>query len=363
MKVDSYETKYACPSQAADPKREPIAANMANFVTIEVRTDSGLKGIGYGGFVNESMLKPLKATMDALAQQTVGEDPQAVEAVGTKLLGFGGLGAPAGLVTSAAAAIDTALWDIKGKAAGLPLFRMLGSGSNRVPAYASGYLWRDYDAERLGMTGARLAGEGFRAMKFRMGAEPWDAEELNRMDCLRHAVGEEIDLMVDINQGWDVKRAIRMGREMEGQKLFWLEDPIDHQDFDGLRQIAEDLAISITAGEYLYGIQPISQMLAKGAVDILMVDLLRVGGITSWMKAAHLAEGWNKPVVSHLAPEILAHCVVAAPNGLIVEHMPWAFPLFKEVPAVEDGEIVLSERPGLGLEFDHAAIDKLQPRS
>lgn len=339
-----------------------IAAAMANFVTLEVRTDSGPEGIGYSGFVNETMLKPLKATVDALAEQTIGEDPQAVEAVGSKLLKFGGIGAPAGMVTSAAAAIDTALWDIKAKAAGLPLFRMLGAGSNRVQTYASGYLWREYDAKSLAITGAKLAGDGFRAMKFRMGAEPRDREELNRMDFLRHAVGDEIDLMVDINQGWDVKRAIRMGREMEGQKLYWLEDPIHHQDFDGLRQIVDDLAIPITAGEYLYGIEPISQMLAKGAVDILMVDLLRVGGITSWMKAAHLAEGRSKPVVSHLAPEILAHCVVAAPNGLIVEHMPWAFPLFKEVPSVEDGEIVLSERPGLGLEFDHAAIDKLQPK-
>ena len=363
MKVDSFQTKYACPSRSSQTMRGAIAATLANFVTLEVRTDSGLEGIGYSGFVNEPMLKPLKATLDALAEQTVGEDPQAVEAIGTKLLEFGGHGAPAGLVTSAAAAIDTALWDIKAKAAGLPLFRMLGAGSNRVQAYASGYLWREYDAKSLAMTGSQLASEGFRAMKFRMGAEPRDEEELNRMDFLRHAVGDEIDLMVDINQGWDIKRSIRMGREMEGKKLLWLEDPIHHQDFDGLRQIADDLSISITAGEYLYGIEPISQMLAKGAVDILMVDLLRVGGITAWMKAAHLAEGWSKPVVSHLAPEILAHCVVAAPNGLIVEHMPWAFPLFKEVPPVEDGEIVLSEQPGLGLEFDHAAIDKLQPQS
>lgn len=363
MKIDSFQTKYACPSQAANPLREPIAATVANFVTLELRTDAGLVGIGYSGFVTEPMLKPLKATLDVLAEQTVGEDPQAVEAVGTKLLAIGGFGAPAGLVTSAAAAIDTALWDIKGKAAELPLFRMLGAGSNRVQAYASGYLWREYDANSLAMTGSRLASDGFRAMKFRMGAEPRDPEELNRMDYLRGAVGDEIDLMVDINQGWDVKRAIRMGREMEGQKLYWLEDPIHHQDFDGLRQIVDDLAIPITAGEYLYGIEPLSQMLAKGAVDILMVDLLRVGGITSWMKAAHLAEGWGKPVVSHLAPEILAHCVVAAPNGLIVEHMPWAFPLFKEVPQMDDGELVLSERPGLGLEFDHAAIDKLQPQS
>ena len=361
MKITSFQTRVACPSKAADRVREPIAADLANFVIIELRTDEGLRGFGYAGFVMARMLKPLKETLDALAEQAVGDDPRAVEGISSKLLGFGGNGAPAGLVTSASAAIDTALWDIKGKAANLPLFRLLGGASNRVPTYASGYLWRNYDAVMLATTAESLVDQGFKAMKFRMGAEDDDTAELVRMRAIREAVGDGIDLMVDINQGWDVNRSIRVGRELEACGLYWLEDPIHHQDYTGLEEIAGSLDTPITAGEYHYGIAPFRHMLEQRSVDILMVDLLRVGGVTHWMKAAHLAEAFNKPVVSHLAPEVLAHCVAAVPNGLNAEHMPWALPLFQEAFLMEYGEIVLPERPGLGLELDLKAIEWLQP--
>ena len=342
--------------------REPIAAHIANFVTLELRTACGLKGIGYAGFVVKPMLKPLKATLDVFAEWTVGENPLSVESVSGKLLELGGFGAPAGMVTSAAAAIDVALWDIRAKAAGVPLYRMLGGNSNRVPAYASGRLWRDYDAERLASTGRSLVNKGFRAMKFRMGATADPSEEIRRMRALREAVGDRVKLMVDINQGWDVNQTMQVGRAMDDCKLYWLEDPIHHQDYEGMARLALALDTPIATGEYQYGIAPFRHMLDQRCVDIVMADLLRAGGITHWMKIAHLAEACNKPVVSHLAPEILAHCVAAAPNGLIVEHMPWSLPLFRETFSMEDGEIVLPERPGLGLEFDQAAIERLQPR-
>ena len=361
MKIASYRTRPACPSKEADPVREPIAAALANFVTIEVRADSGLQGIGYSGFVHARMLGPLMATMDALAEQALGADPLAVEAVSRKLLNFGGNGAPAGLVTLAAAAIDTALWDLKGKAFGQPLFRLLGGTSNRVRTYASGYLWRNYDADMLAEAGAGLVERGFQAMKFRMGAHARDREEVRRMRALREAVGEDIDLMVDINQDWDVPRAIRMGAEIDACGLYWLEDPVHHQDYAGMRQISTSIRAPIATGEYHFGIQPIGHMLAQRAVDIVMVDLLRVGGITHWMKAAGMAEGFNKPIVSHLAPEILGHCLAAAPNGLIAEHMPWALPLFANELSLAGGAIVLPERPGLGLEFDEEALERLHP--
>lgn len=361
MKITSYRTQVASPARLADPTAEPIAAGWSNFVTIEVRTDAGVEGIGYAGFVHKAMLKPLHETVSALADTIVGEDPAAVEDVSAKLLDFGGHGAPAGMVTSAAAAIDVALWDIKGKAAGLPVFRLLGGSSNKVRTYASGYLWRNYTGEMLAHTGEELVASGFEAMKFRMGAEKRPEAEVRRMQLLRDAVGPDIDLMVDINQGWGVDQSIRVGRVMEECDLYWLEDPVHHQDYGGLAQIAAALDTPIATGEYHYGLAPFAHMLERGSADIVMVDLLRVGGITHWMKAGHLAEAFNKPVVSHLAPEILAHCVAAAPNGLIVEHMPWALALFNESIEMADGCIVLPETPGLGLTLDQDAIRTLQP--
>ncbi|MYB54669.1 MAG: mandelate racemase/muconate lactonizing enzyme family protein [Acidobacteriia bacterium] len=363
MKITSFQTQVACPSASADPAIEPTAAQMANFVTLELRTDDGLTGIGYCGFVGVEMLKALQATVDALAGWTLGADPYAVEAISSKLLMMGGLGAPAGMVTSAAAAIDVALWDIKGKAAGQPLFRLLGGESNRVPTYASGYLWRNYSGDQLANTAAELIEKGFRAMKFRMGDEPSLENEIDRMDALMSAVDDDTDVMVDINQGWTVELALVAGKAMEAYELTWLEDPIHHQDYSGLAHLADKLSLPIATGEYHYGVPPFGELLERRAVDIVMVDLLRAGGITHWMKAAHAAEAFNKPVVSHLAPEILGHCVEAVPNGTIAEHMPWAFPLFQEVPQVsaEDGALVLSEEPGLGLRFDQDAIDRMQP--
>ena len=361
MRIASFRTGLASPAKEMDPVRDGPGAAMANFVTLQLRTDDGIEGIGYAGFVGQETLGSLKEAVDALAQHAIGDDPLDVEAIGAKLLEWGGKGAPAGTITRAVAAIDVALWDIKGKALGQPVYKLLGGFRDRIATYASGFLWRTYDASALAETGAKLVEEGFRAMKFRMGAEDSAAAEVTRMKALRDAVGDEIDLMVDINQGWDVNRSIAVGREMEKCNLFWLEDPIHHQDFDGLAHIANALDTPISAGEYHYGIPPFRHMLERRSVDIVMIDLLRAGGITPWMKIAHLAEAYNLPVVSHLAPEVLAHAVAAVPNGLIVEHMPWSLALFKEPPRIENSEIVLPQTPGLGLEFDAESLDHLAP--
>ena len=329
----------------------------ADYVTLTLRTDDGVEGIAYAGFASTLVTKALKEVVDALAGETIGSDPQATEAIGRRLLARAGGGSPAGLVTRAVSAIDVALWDIKGKALGLPVWKLLGAQSGVVPTYASGYLWRHYDLEALASTAAGLVSQGFRAMKFRMGAEATADAELARLRTMREAVGDGVDLMVDINQGWDVNRAVAVGRGMAEYGLFWLEDPTHFQDYAGLARIADALDTPIAAGEYHYGVAPFRHMLEARSIDIVMVDLLRVGGITQWMKAAHMAEAYNLPVVTHLAPEVLGHALAAAPNGLYVEHMPWAFPLFEEVPQINaEGRLVMPDSPGLGLRFDEERL-------
>lgn len=357
MKIRDFQTRLVSPPRERSAPGGAPPAMVPNFVTLKLRTEDGIEGIGYAGFSSPLMRHALKAAVDALAQQTIGRDPMDVEAVAARLFALGGGGAPAGLVTRAVAAIDVALWDIKGKALGQPVHKLLGGFRDRVPTYASGHLWREYDLEALAETARRLVEQGFRAMKFRIGAEDSAAKEVARMRVMRDAVGPDVDLMVDINQAWNVNQAIAMGREMDGHNLFWLEDPTHHQDYDGLARIADALDTPIAAGEYHYGIAPFRHMLERRSIDIVMVDLLRVGGLTQWMKVAHMAEAFNLPVVSHLAPEVLAHAVAAAPNGMTVEYMPWSFPLFKEVPQPEDGWLLLPQTPGLGLEFDEEALE------
>ena len=358
MKIVSFSTRVVSIPQETGPLSQGPGATGADFVTLRLRTDDGVEGIGYTGFASNLMRKPLKESLDALAGQTIGDDPMMTESIGAKLRALAGGGAPAGLVTRAIAAIDVALWDIKGKSLGQPVYKLLGGYRDRVPTYASGHLWRTYDLNALAETGAKLVEQGFKAMKFRMGAEDSAAKEIARMKVLREAVGDGIDLMVDINQGWDVNQSIAIGRHMAKYNLFWLEDPVHHQDYDGLTRIADALDTPIATGEYHYGIAPFRHMLERRSLDIVMIDLLRAGGLTDWMKIAHMAEAFNLPVVSHLATEVLVHAVAAIPNGVTVEHMPWTFQLFKEIPKVENGELVLPQVPGLGLEFDDDALSK-----
>ena len=360
MKIAGFDTRVVSVPRAEGPLGGRPGDNVATFVTLKMHTDNGIEGIAYAGFASNVVVKALKETVDALAGLTVGEDPMMVESIQQRLLAAGGGGAPAGLVTRSVSAIDVALWDIKGKALGQPVWKLLGGYRRRVPTYASGYLWRTYDLEALAETAPRLVEQGFKAMKFRMGAEDTLAKEVERMRVMRDAVGPDIDIMVDINQGWDVNQAIAVGRQMADHGLFWLEDPIQHQDYAGLARIADALDTPIASGEYHYGIAPFRHMVERRSVDIVMADLLRVGGLTGWMKIAHMAEAYNLPIVSHLATEVMAHAVAAAPNGLTIEHMPWTFGLFTEEPKIEDGLMVLPDSPGLGIEFDEEALDRYE---
>ena len=360
MKISAFKTGVVRIPREEGPLSGGTGALSADFVTLKMQTDDGIEGIGYAGFTTEVMTRALKNALDALSEQTVDQDPMMTEAIGERLLAVGGSGAPAGIVTRAVSAIDVALWDIKGKALGQPVYKLLGGFRDRVPTYASGRLWRTYDLEALAEAGPKLVEQGFKAMKFRMGAEDSIAKEVARMRVLREAVGDDIDLMVDINQGWDVNTAIAVGRQMAEYNLFWLEDPVNHQDYDGLARIAEALDTPLAAGEYQYGIMPFRHMLERRSIDIVMVDLLRAGGLTQWMKVAHMAQAFNLPVVSHLATEVMAHAVAAAPNGLTVEHMPWTFELFNEEPKIEAGYLVLPDVPGLGVSFDEDTLARFR---
>ena len=138
--------------------------------------------------------------------------------------------------------------------------------------------------------------------------------------------------------------------------LFWLEDVTTADDYQGLARVTAALKTPIAGGEYLYGIAPFRQMIEARSVDIIMVDIVRAGGVSQWMKIAGMAEAFNLPIVSHVMPEILVHLVAAAPNGLTVEYMPWMLALYEETPAIENGMLILPDKPGLGLKFDEDAV-------
>lgn len=340
------------------PVEEPLAGGPAYsrsnnlFVTVRLETEDRIEGLGvtfFGGMLS----KTLKCAVEQLGELMIGADPLQIDSLTQKLRAAGASAGPGGILTLAISAIDMALWDIKGKDLGQSLGTMLGGLRDRVPTYASGALVRAYTLDHLLKAAPLLVEKGFRQMKTQLAlpGETTPQKEVERARRVREAVGPDIDLMCDINQRWSVHQAMEIGRRVEDVHFFWLEDVTAHDDYTGLARVADALITPLAGGECLYGITPFRHMIEAHSVDIVMIDLNRVGGISNWMKVAAMAEAFNLPVVSHLLPEIHVHLIAAVPNGLTVEYMPWSFRLFEEVPAPVNGELVVPNKPGLGLEF------------
>ena len=177
---------------------------------------------------------------------------------------------------------------------------------------------------------------------------------------VREAIGPDIKLMCDINQRWRPEQAIDIGKRIEHLGLFWLEDVTAADDYRRPGAGHRGTVPPVAGGEYVWGIVPFRHMMEARSVDIVMIDLVRVGGVTQWMKVAGMAEAFNLPVVSHLMPEFHAHLVAAIPNGLTVEYMPWMLKLLQETPPIEHGELVLPGTPGWGLAYDPRALERFK---
>ncbi|HEY4252345.1 MAG TPA: mandelate racemase/muconate lactonizing enzyme family protein [Roseomonas sp.] len=361
MKIASFQTEIVVlPVQELF---DAVADRSANFpcVTLRLRTDDGLEGIGVA-FWGGRITKALQAAVEGLAEVAIGQDPMRIEAILAKLQAAAGDSCGNGIYTLAVSAIDTALWDIRGKALGQPLWRMLGGHRERIPAYASGALRRGLSLEQATSVGRKLAEAGYRQMKTQLGlpGNPTARQEVERARLVREAVGPDVELMCDINQLWRVDQAIDIGRrlEAEGVGYFWLEDVTTCDDYAGLARVNAALATPVAGGEYVWGVTPFRQLIEARSVDIVMIDLARVGGITAWMKVAGMAQAFNLPVVSHVFPEVHRQLVAAVPNGLTVEFMPRFSRLFVDSPAPVKGEFAMPETPGLGLTFDQATMDR-----
>jgi len=349
------------------PEDEPLAGAVEKeggvrpIVILMLGTDQGIEGIGvsfYGG----ALTRTLKSAIDQLCELLVGDDPLRPEAIIRKLRDAAGGSGPGGMFTLALAAIDIALWDIRGKALEQPVWRLVGGARSRIAAYASGALRRGLKLDTVVKAAATLKEKGWTQMKTQLAlpGQTSPAIEVERMRRVREAIGPEIDLMCDINQRWRPEQAIDIGRRVEdaGVGLFWLEDVTTHDDYAGIARVNAALATPICGGELVYGGVPFRHMIEQRSVDYVMIDLVRAGGVTPWLKIAGMAEAFNLPVVSHVIPEFHAHLIAGVPNGLTVEYMPWMLKLFEETPAVENGEMLLADKPGFALAFDQRAVSR-----
>lgn len=359
MKIERLETRAF-----SLPLDKPIESALGSIrgcgvVLVYAYTDNGLVGENLVFTLNDRRTGVLRAMVDELADLVIGRDAGHIAgfwARAWKDINFFG---HKGLPVMGISAIDGALWDIAGKAANMPLYRLLGGARDRMPAYHSGGLWLDRDIDALAREAQDMVAQGFKAVKMRLGM-PDPRQDAERVRAVRQAIGPGIRLMADANQGLNEAQAIRLGRMLEEYDLTWFEEPLPAWDLEGVARVAAALDTPIASGETEYTRYGFRGMLTLRSADVLMPDLQRSGGVSEFMRIGHMAESYDVPVSSHLFPETSIQVLGALANAIYLEYMPWFSSLYRERLEFVDGDAVVPERPGWGFTLDPRRIAELE---
>lgn len=316
------------------------------FLFVEIRTEQGHEGIGFS-YSKRAGGPAQFAHAQEIAPVLIGEDPNDIGKVWTKLVWAGASVGRSGVATQAIAAIDIALWDLKAKRAGLPLAKLIGASRDSVQTYNTSGGFLHTPIEEVMDNAAGSLANGIGGIKLKVGQPDWRTD-IARVTAVREFLGDDVPLMVDANQQWDRPTANRMCRILEQFDLVWIEEPLDAYDAEGHAMLARNFDTSIATGEMLASVGEHVRLLEAGAVDILQPDAPRIGGITQFLKLAGLAEHHNVQLAPHFAMEIHLHLAAVYPLQTWVEHFDWLDPLFDEHLETRDGRMHLSARPGLG---------------
>lgn len=326
------------------------AMRSVGCVLVQVRTSDGAVGQGYVFALNGDRVKSLDEQVVGLAAQVQGRSVFETEGIWHDLWGRINAMGHKGVTISAMSAIDVALWDAVGRTLGQPLHRLWGSCRDEVATYATSGLWLSQSIDELVAEAAAFVEQGFIAMKIRLGSDK-PADDVARVAAVREAIGPDIELLSDVNQGLTPKAAIKLGRMLEPYELGWLEEPVPAYDLDGHAQVRAALDTPIASGETEYTRHGMQAMLRAGACDVLMPDLQRIGGYSEFRKADAIASAWNIPTSSHFFTEQSLCLAGSLANLISVEHCDWFSPLFNEGMELRNGHLVIPDRPGTGFTF------------
>lgn len=322
----------------------------------QVLTDEGITGICPIS-PSQEMIGLLKGV---LKDTIIGEDPFDVEKIWEKMYWRTYSSGRRGLTLMAISAVDIALWDIIGKACNKPIHKLLGGYRNRVPVYASG-INLNFTVDELVKQNIGFVKQGFKAVKMKIGKRD-PKEDLRRIKAVRDAIGYDIALMVDVNGAWSVNTAITMAKKLERYEIYWLEEPVQVDNIDGLAKVAASTEIPIAGSELENTKFGFRELIEREAIDIVQADATICGGITEFKKIAAIAEAYGLPMCPHGADQIHTPLVASIPNGLFVEYMPDLASRISELlvdPIIpQDGEMECSDRPGVGLKISKEAAKK-----
>jgi D-arabinonate dehydratase len=351
---------------------------------VEIETDGGITGIGEAGFGGGATAAVITRDLKPLL---VGQDPLLIEGLWQKMWARTRQYGRRGVVMHAISGIDIALWDIAGKVAKLPVWRLLGGCRDRVEAYASGGFYQEgKSADGLAAEAEGYRARGFRGMKMKVGRNPATQtplrgllgqkafcevepeEDIARVAAVRKALGPRAKLMVDANCAWSPAVAIAMGRAIEPYGIYWIEEPVATDDIEGSDEVARALAIPIAGYETEVGLYGFRELIGRGAVDIVQFDLAWTGGFSEGRRIAAYAQAHHRMVAPHaFAGGVLLaaslHFAAAIPNALELEWdqnpNPIRDELLQEPLRLEtDGTVRAPERPGLGIELDRSAVER-----
>jgi len=344
------------------PPPVPRSDAIQSFVTqetpiVRLRMDDGSGGTGYSYTIGTGGSSVVALLYDHLAPRLLGRDPSCIEAIWREAM-FATHATTVGAITSLAlAAIDTALWDWRCRRDGQPLWRAAGGNSQRTPVYTTEGGWLHLSTDAL-VRETRAAQEaGFRGAKIKVG-KPHVSEDVARLEAVRRAVGDGFELMVDANQCFTLSEALRRAPRYAELGIAWFEEPLPADDVVGHARLAAASAVPIAVGESLYSIAQFADYVQRGACSIVQVDVARIGGITPWLKVAHLAEACNVAVCPHFLMELHASLTAAVPSAAWVEYIPQLDAVATSRLAIEDGMAVAPDEPGLGIAWRHDELDR-----
>ena len=318
----------------------------------------GAIGTGYSYTIGTGGSSIMALLADHLAPRLVGRDADAIEAIWRNLL-FHTHATSAGAITALAlAAIDTALWDLRCRRAKLPLAVAAGGAKESCALYTTEGGWLHIEPAALVDDALRAKAEGFGGAKIKVG-RPHVAEDVARLSAVRDAVGEDWDIMTDANQGFTLAEAMRRARHLETLDVAWFEEPLPADDVAAHAELSRHTSVPIAVGESLYSPSQFKDYLQAGACSIVQVDVARIGGITPWLKVAHMAEAFNVPVCPHFLMELHVALCCAVPNSRWVEYIPQLDAITRSQLLIRDGRAHASREPGLGIDWDWGAIGRL----
>ena len=327
----------------------------APLLLIDLETEEGVTGHSYLWCYFPAAMPAIAKILEEVARVVEGERLAPAD-LWSKLAERFALIGVQGIVRMAMAGFDVAAWDALAIAAGWPLATLIGSSPKRIPAYNSCGLGLMAPRD-LADEAEKLLARGFRAVKLRLGY-PALAEDLAALHAVKKRIGSEIAVMVDYNQALSLAQALERGRALDQEGIYWLEEPIRHDDYAGNATLVRELETPIQIGENFSESSAMAVALAAGAADYVMPDLERIGGVTGWLRAAALAATHRIEMSSHLFPEVSAHLLAATPTAHFLEYMDWADKILAQPLEIVDGFAIVPQRPGNGLTWDAKAVEK-----